>query len=122
MKALSDQAFLMWAAEVGLVPDPAYPSSRQQLVFVSCPDCWGVWESPRASGELATFVGLIIGLVGGHGPLRIRLRGGGRFGVTNPSSEREEALHSALAAAGIPDETAGALEFDSSEWRTLVEF
>jgi hypothetical protein len=35
MKIISEEEFLSWAAEAGLVPDPAYPASRQQLVFAS---------------------------------------------------------------------------------------
>jgi hypothetical protein len=56
MKTISEQAFLTWADEAGLVPDPAYPHSCQQLVFTSASDCWAAGASPRGTHELAAWL------------------------------------------------------------------
>ena len=117
MLIIPNSEFLVWAAEAGLVPDPRYPLSRQ-LVYADCPDCWGGWDPPRVPGEPTRFVGTIISLVG-DGPLRVRLRGGGVFGSAAADSERERALGAATLAAGIPEDTRGAVEFDRIEHRAL---
>jgi hypothetical protein len=84
MKTIAEPIFLTWAADGGLVPDPRYPASRQQLVFVDAPDCWRPWSCPTTPAETAAFVGAAVGIVGRDQPWRVRLRGGGQFAPTLP--------------------------------------
>jgi hypothetical protein len=118
MHTLSDAEFLQWAAEARLVPDPRYPLSRQQLVFASCPDYWSTWHIPNSPGECAEFVRTLIRL-SGDAPLRIRLRGGGRFGNSGSDQDQERALTSAVLAAGIPMDMDGGIEFEHGEYGVL---
>src|SRR3954468_9114597 len=120
MKSISDPDFLAWAAEAGLVPDHRYPLSRPQLIFTSCPDCWGAWPVPRGPEEPAKFVRTLIGLFADE-PLRIRMRGGGVFASAPADSERERALQSAVAAVGIPIGASGGFEFEEVHARALLD-
>jgi hypothetical protein len=121
MKTIADPIFLTWAADGGLVPDPRYPASRQQLVFVDAPDCWRPWSCPTTPAETAAFVGAAVGIVGRDQPWRVRLRGGGQFAPNLAATEAESNIAAAVAAAGLASTTRGAVEFDSTEQSALVQ-
>ena len=120
MRNIPESEFLEWAAQANLVPDPRYPHSRQQLVFVNSTDCRGGWTPTLGPDEPAKFVHTTIGLLG-NGTLRIRVRGGGFFGSIEDASTREQALGAAALAAGIPADTRGAIEFAPAERQALVD-
>jgi hypothetical protein len=120
MRTLSDDTFLSWVAQSGLIPDPRYPSSRQQLVFVNAPECWSSWTSPDEPNARKRLLESLLDLLAPANSFRVRLRGGGSFfGASD--SERERFLSAALTRVGVPTDASGAIEFENSERGLLLD-
>jgi hypothetical protein len=120
VKTISDDQFLAWAAEAGLVPDPRYPLSNQ-LVFQGCPTCWRPWPQPSTADGISGFLEAMVLHAGGGGVLRTRLRGGGSWYFRNPEWDRQLAIEDTLRRVGVSPDARGAFEFSAEERRLVLD-
>lgn len=118
MNLLSNTAFLAWAAEAGLVPDPRYPGS-EQLVFAASFGAARVWLPPGEPNALPHFLTAAFRSASPAGPYRLRLRGGGPF-YGGSDGAHEQVITRVLQSLAVPLDATGALEFAEEEWDAVL--
>jgi hypothetical protein len=123
MEIISRDAFLQWATQHGIGPDPRFSASQtsQYLMFTSGERESRFWEYPKEAGDVPHFVEALIAAVGSATRYWVYPPRG--HWETDPQTEswpQGRAWRVLLQGLGLPPATVGAVGVVAAERATLL--
>ena len=116
MQLVAQHDFAKWAASVGIGQHPRFPLN---LAFIQAPDSHREWLSTGRITDLPGFLQTAVGIASVDGATLLYRKGGDSWYEGEDAPIGNHIIDRVLAAIGVPREFAGALSFDSTEWRDL---
>jgi hypothetical protein len=116
MQLVAESEFVSWAAGIGIARHPRFPLN---LAFVQEPDCQKSWLPTGRVTDLPGFLQTAVGLASGDGGTLLYRKGGQSWYESEDAPIGNHIIDRVLAAISVPREFAGALSFESTEWRDL---
>lgn len=125
MELVEPSEFLRWAAELGIVPDPAYKEWPNQapLSYAAGPSYWRRWLTPDAPFNLPSFASCLLASAAPDGGVHVWVKGGAPwFTGSDPDTgpEWEHLRDRVVGVLPIPRDFSGALRMPPAERDDVV--
>ena len=120
MQVIAESTFRPWLAEAGIRPHARFQSS-DVLVFEQGEDLSRFWFPSFVPSDLPGFVLTALEAASADGPHYLMRRGGGSWYEPDPETApgSNVIIDALLRAAGVPQDAAGALRFEKTDWKAL---